>query len=301
MEKKLFNDLGNYLIERFGQKVWKVPVDAGFTCPNRDGVKGVGGCIYCNNDAFSQVDEVEIAVQVSGRIETLKKKNIHAYIVYFQSYSNTYGSIDEIKRKIESALVDDGIVSIHIGTRPDTIDAEKLDYLAELNKKYEVVIEYGLQSARPESLEYLNRGHTVEDFVKAVEMTHERGLKVCAHIIFGLPDETKEDMLNSVKLVASLGVHSVKFHHLHVVKNTELENKYLQGKIKLLTDYQYAEILAYCIPHLPSQTVISRLVGDATEEIFVAPKWDLAKSGVINLALKIMKSKQLHQGDLFGK
>lgn len=301
MEKKFYNDLSSYLIKRFGRKVWKVPVDAGFTCPNRDGTKGDKGCIYCNNQSFSHGTEGEITRQVTERIEALKKKNIHAYIIYFQSYSNTYGTLDEIKRKIESSLVDEGIVAVHIGTRPDTIDAEKLAYLAELNKKYEVVIEYGLQSSNPETLRLINRGHTAEDFVNAVRLTHEYGIKTCAHIILGLPDETKGDMLKTVRLAASLGVHSVKFHNLHVVKNTELENMYKQGKIKLLTEQEYVEVLAEAVMLLPKDTVIARLMGDATEEILIAPNWSMAKSGFLVMFTKIMTERNLNQGDLYGR
>ncbi len=157
MTDNQYLDLNTYLRRRFGQKVWKVPVDAGFTCPNRDGTKGHSGCIYCNNESFSGASAGDITEQVKKRISALKQKNINAYILYFQSYSNTYGTLEEIGTKLESALIDDGIVSVHIGTRPDTVDDEKLDYLAELNKRYEVVVEYGLQSSNPETLRRISR------------------------------------------------------------------------------------------------------------------------------------------------
>ncbi|QAR33022.1 TIGR01212 family radical SAM protein [Geovibrio thiophilus] len=301
MTDNLYLDLNTYLRRRFGRKVWKVPVDAGFTCPNRDGTKGHSGCIYCNNESFSGASAGGITEQVKKRIEALKRRNINAYIIYFQSYSNTYGTIDEIRTKIESALIEDGIVSVHIGTRPDTVDDEKLDYLAELNKKYEVVVEYGLQSSNPETLRIINRGHTAEDFADAVRKTAARGIKSCAHIILGLPNDTKADMLETVRFAAACGVHSVKFHHLHIVKDTELENIYNQGKIKVMDVREYADVLAECIALLPEETVIARLMGDAAGDTLIAPKWEISKNEFINLLKSVMREKGLRQGDSFGK
>lgn len=301
MNKVLYKDLSTYLKERFGQKVWKVPVNGGFSCPNRDGTKGYEGCIFCNNDSFSSADHGDIENQVRSRIEALKRKKIYAYIIYFQSYSNTYAPVSELKRKIESSLIDDGIVALHIGTRPDTVDAEKLDYFSKINKEIEVVIEYGLQSSNLKTLDFINRKHTAEEFSKAVEMTHLKNIKTCAHIILGLPGETKKDMLETVRFVVSCGVHSIKFHNLHVVKNTRLENIYIQDKIKVLNIEEYAEILAECISYLPENMIISRLVGDAAQDILVAPKHNISKNEFKILLEKIMVSKNLYQGALFHK
>ncbi len=301
MTDNQYLDLNTYLRRRFGQKVWKVPVDAGFTCPNRDGTKGHSGCIYCNNESFSGASAGDITEQVKKRISALKQKNINAYILYFQSYSNTYGTLEEIGTKLESALIDDGIVSVHIGTRPDTVDDEKLDYLAELNKRYEVVVEYGLQSSNPETLRMIKRGHTAEDFAEAVRKTSVRGIKSCAHIILGLPNDTRADMLETVRFAASCGVHSVKYHHLHIVKDTELENIYKQGKIRVMDVREYADVLAECIALLPEETVIARLMGDAAGETLIAPVWGISKNDFINLLKSVMREKGLRQGALFGK
>jgi radical SAM protein (TIGR01212 family) len=292
----LYNKFSDYLKNRFGEKVWKVPVEAGFSCPNRDGFKGRGGCIYCNIDSFNGAEEGSIREQVEERIERLKKRKINKYIVYFQSYSNTYGSLDSVKERVEKSLVDDGIVAIHIGTRPDVIDDEKLEYFKELNEKYEVVIEYGLQSANDETLKYINRGHTVKEFSDAVELTHSYGIKTCAHVIFGLPGDTYEDMINSVKLVSALRVHSVKFHHLHVVKNTKLAKLYDEGHVKLMSESEYIKTLAFGLGHLYKDIVVARIVGDAAGESLVAPDWPKSKSVFTGMLEAFMKDNNIVQG-----
>jgi len=285
-----------YLKKTFGGKVWKVPVEAGFTCPNRDGLKGEHGCIYCSVDSFDGSEGGAIADQVNARIEKLKKRNISKYIVYFQSYSNTYCDVHTLRERIESSLTDDGIVAVHIGTRPDVIDREKLEYLKDLNEKYEVVLEYGLQSANDETLKIINRGHTVQDFIDAVELTHEYGLKVCAHIIFGLPNDTLEDMMESVHLLNRLKVHSVKFHHLHIVHDTKLAEMYAQGMVHVLSPDEYLEILSDALGILDKDIVVSRLSGDAAGDTLIAPVWDISKGELEQKLLKLMDKKGLSQG-----
>jgi len=286
-----------YLKSAFGGKVWKVPVNAGFTCPNRDGFKGRDGCIYCSVDSFDGAESGTIGEQVRNRIEKLKKRKISKYIVYFQSYSNTYCDTATLIEKIESSLVDDGIVAVHIGTRPDVIDREKLEYLGELNKKYEVVIEYGLQSINDETLNIINRGHSVQDFIDAVELTHEYGLKVCAHIIFGLPNDSKEDMLNSVRLLNKLKVHSVKFHHLHIVKGTKLAEMYQRGEVEVYSVDDYIAVLADAVGVLDKSIVISRLSGDAAGDTLLAPVWDISKNDIEQKLIALMQEKGITQGN----
>jgi radical SAM protein (TIGR01212 family) len=285
-----------YLKSAFGAKVWKVPVNAGFTCPNRDGLRGEGGCIYCSVDSFDGAECGDIADQVKSRIEKLKKRKINKYIVYFQSYSNTYGSRETMISRIEESLVDDGVVAVHIGTRPDVIDEEKLAYLKKLNEKYEVVIEYGLQSANDNTLKFINRGHTVQEFIDAVELTHRYGLKVCAHLILGLPNDTVDDMMDSVRLINRLGVHSVKFHHLHVVRDTRLAEMYRAGEVRVLSPEEYAELLAEVLAVLDAGVVVSRLSGDAAGDTLIAPKWDISKGEFEKLLMDRLDEKGLSQG-----
>ncbi|MGE4318151.1 MAG: TIGR01212 family radical SAM protein [Deferribacterales bacterium] len=294
-----YNSLNSYLKNQYNAKVRKVSIDAGFTCPNRDGNKGVGGCIYCNVDSFTQKAENGIREQAISQISKLRSKGIEKFIIYFQSYSNTYSDLETIRKRVEAALIDDGIVAVYIGTRPDVIDEEKLAYFAELNKKYDVMLEYGLQSANDSTLKIINRGHTKDEFVNAVRMTHRFGIKTCAHIIFGLPGDTREDMLNSVKLCSELGVHSVKFHHLHIVKGTQMSEMYLAGKIMLLSEMDYTSVLAEAITYLAPDMVVARIVGDAAGDTLIAPMWPENKSAFSAGLEAYMSEHGLYQGKNF--
>ncbi|WP_022849726.1 TIGR01212 family radical SAM protein [Limisalsivibrio acetivorans] len=292
----IYRSLNSYLRERFGEKTWKIPVEAGFTCPNRDGTSGTGGCIYCSNESFSGAEEGGIAEQVRSRIEKLEKKGINSFIVYFQSYSNTYGDLETVRSRIEESLIDERINAIHIGTRPDVVSDEILDYLAELDKRYEVVLELGLQSGNDRTLEWMNRGHGVREFIDTVERCRERGIGTCAHLILGLPGDTIADMRESARLVSDMGVHSVKFHHLHVVKGTPLAKLYAEGGLKLSTPEEYAEMLLECLAELHSDIVVSRLMGDAAGDTLIAPVWDISKNDFIQLLERLSRDKGLVQG-----
>jgi len=296
MKKNIYKSLNSFLREKYGQKVWKVPVNAEFTCPNRDGKRGTGGCIYCNNESFSGAETGSIREQVKSRVEKLKKRGINKYIVYFQSYTNTYASVDELKMVIDEAVFDDGAVALHIGTRPDEIDEEKAELLAEYNKKIDVTVELGLQSAHDNTLLLINRGHTKEEFDQAFRILKKHGLDVCVHIIFGLPEESREDMVETVKYVSSLKADSVKFHHLHVVKDTKLFEMYENGEVELLTEEKYMKILAEALTILPEDTVVSRLIGDAAGYTLVAPKWPKSKSEFLLKLERYMNEHGMYQG-----
>jgi hypothetical protein len=293
---RLFYSLNDYLKEKYGRKVRKISVDAGFTCPNRDGLKGSGGCVYCNVDSFTTPSENSITCQVTERAEKLRAQGIDTFILYFQSYSNTYADVETIRRRMDKALVDEGIVSIYIGTRPDVIDTEKLEYYSNLNEKYEVMLEYGLQSANDNTLKIINRGHTAKEFSDAVRLTHEYGIKTCAHIIFGLPGDTRADMMRSVELCTELGVNSIKFHHLHVVRNTPLADWYYKGTVDLLSEDEYIEILAEGIGRMRSGMVVARLLGDAAGDTLIAPLWAKNKAVFTQKLIKYMTDKGIYQG-----
>ena len=296
----VYYSLNDYLKNKYNEKVYKIAIDAGFSCPNRDGTKGSGGCIYCNNEAFVHVSGNSIEEQVYNGIKRLEKRGIKKYIVYFQAYSNTYGSLDEIKKKIEASLIDKNIVGIYIGTRPDVVDKEKLMYFSNLNKQYDIFIEYGLQSKHDKTLNYINRGHRLIDFENAFLLTKSVGLKVCAHIIFGLPCETKDMMLETVNCLAKLGIDAIKFHHLQIVKNTKIAEIYKENSFSLLTEDEYIKVLTEALSLLPSNVIISRLVGNTKKDLLVAPKgWPSSTADFVNKLSTYMINNNMYQGKFF--
>jgi radical SAM protein (TIGR01212 family) len=281
-----FLSFNSYLRQRFGQRVQKLPLDSGLGCPNRDGTKGTGGCIYCGEKgsgtgAFGKgrgiQEQLEQGMKWAGRRYGAKK-----FIAYFQSFSNTYGSLKRLEKIYSKALHPD-VVGLAIGTRPDCIDHEKLELISRIADGRMVWMEYGLQSARDRTLSRINRNHTVEDFIKAVRQTKRMGLLTCAHIIFGLPGENRKDMERTVELLAKLQVEGVKFHQLFVIKGTELFKMYRKGNYLPMGQEDYAEMVAWSINKLPECTVIQRLTGDPQRDELVAPAWSLNKQKTISL------------------
>ena len=299
MDKNLYYSFSDYLKDTYGAKVWRIPVEGGFTCPNRDGTKGEDGCIYCNIDSFVHTEGADIKSQVANRIQKLEKRGVENFIVYFQSYSNTYATVAEIRDKISEALSDERIKAVYIGTRADVLEDEKLDFLSELNQKLDVVIELGLQSSEDATLEFINRGHTASDFADCVRRCTRRGLKVCAHIIFGLPGETRQMMINTVNFAVECGCTMVKFHHLHIVRDTKLAELYEQGKVRMLTEAEYIALLADALTFLPEDCVVARLVGDAGSDTLIAPQWPENKSLFINKLRSYMETNNKYQGQNF--
>ncbi|MBZ4643191.1 MAG: hypothetical protein JG767_800 [Deferribacteraceae bacterium] len=291
-----YYSLNMYYKKKYGEKVRKISVDAGFTCPNRDGKKGEGGCIYCDVSSFVHVPEGGIKNQVKEQINKSQSKGVNKFSVYFQSYSNTYGDIGLIVDRINEALIDDRIVEISIGTRPDVIENNKLEVLKEKFGKYNIVIELGLQSKHNKTLELINRGHTFEDFDDAVDRIKAYGFGVCAHIILGLPYENEKMMLETVKYVSDKHLDFVKFHHLHILKGTKLEQLYIKGDFSLLSEDEYIYILGESIKILDKDTVISRLVGDSPKNITVAPDWPESKLSFLNRFNQYLEYKNIWQG-----
>lgn len=295
----MYYSLNKYLKEKYGEKVWKVPVDAGFSCPNKNGDRGGDGCIYCDTASFTHVEAGGIADQVRKRIEKLRRKKINKFIIYFQSGTNTYGDTETVKSKIDSSLVDKDIVGVHIGTRPDCVDESILNYLSGLNEKYDVTVEYGLQSSNNTTLKFINRGHTAEEFANACKQTKAKGISVCAHVILGLPGETSHDMIETADFIAGLGVDSIKFHHLQILKNTKLATLYKEEQFSLLSEEEYIDILSRCLARLQSDVVISRLIGDSPADLLIAPEWPSSKTEFINKLNMFMEKNNLYQGKLY--
>jgi uncharacterized protein len=266
-----------YLKERFGCRVYKVGVDAGFLCPNKDGRLSNDGCIYCDNKAFSfntrtpakPIDEQIRAGMAFGR----KRYGAEKFIIYFQAHTNTYAAPDILKERYDTIKKFDSIVGLSIGTRPDCVNEEILDLIESYSKDYEVWVEYGLQSIHNTTLALVNRNHTYEDFLKAVELTKKRNIKICAHIIIGLPNETRDDILETARGLQRLKIDSVKIHPLHIVKGTNLEKIYNQGLYKPLELEEFTDLTADFLERLGPDIIIQRIGADCPEELLVAPSW----------------------------
>lgn len=299
---KLYNDYNSYLREKFGRKVYRIGLDAGFSCPNIDGTKGTDGCLYCNakgsRSAYTD-PSFSAANQLRGRIAYLKKRyGAKKFIAYFQAFTNTHAPVDALKKAYDEVLPFDEIAGISIGTRPDTIDREKLKLISSYKNRYEVWIEYGLQSSHDITLKAINRAHDFQDFVNALEMTKEFNIPVCAHIILGLPGETRNDMIDTGRKLTALGVNGVKIHLFHILKGSPAEKLYRQGEIKTLEQEEYVQLVCDFLENLSKDMIIQRLTGQGTGQDHIAPAWALDKLGTINKIGEMLKRRSTFQGAL---
>jgi len=273
------NSYGSYLRRRFGMRISKVNVDAGFTCPNRDGSKGTGGCIYCNNVSFSPketlsavpLEEQMAAGMTYHRIRLGSEK----FIIYFQKYTNTYASVELLSELYHQALNHPDVIGISVGTRPDSISDEALELLTDIARTKYVCLELGLQSMDDAILIRINRGHTLDDFITTVNRAAGRNFDICAHLIYGFPEESGTDFLKTADLMASLPIDSLKVHQLHAVEGTELAVLYRRGEFVPVTLEQYIATVADFLERLPPRIAIQRLYGSAPLAISVAPQWGL--------------------------
>ncbi len=284
LAEKRYYAFSEYLRRRFGVKVHKVSLDAGFTCPNRDGTKGFGGCIYCVNESFSPNAGrmLPIAEQMTRGMEFMRSRyGTEKFIAYFQAFTNTYDDIATLKRRYDEALEFPDVVGLSIGTRPDCVGDDVLDLVQGYTSRYEVWVEYGLQSMHDRTLELINRGHGYDEFVDAVCRSMGRGIKICTHVILGLPGESRDDMMETARAVSSLGVNGIKLHHLYVAKHTPLETLYRLGKARVLSAEEYVGLAADFLERISPDITVQRLVGDVTSEMLVAPKWPVSKEEVL--------------------
>ena len=300
---KRYNDLNTYLRNIFGCRVQKITVDAGLTCPNRDGTLSRGGCIYCNargSGSGAHAKGLSLTRQlIDGKNSLSKRYKAKKFIAYFQSFSNTYAPLPRLKRLYDEALTVDDIVGLSIGTRPDCVDEAVLDLLQDYARHHLIWIEYGLQSARDATLAFINRGHDVQCFKDAVEKTAKRGIQVCAHVILGLPHENREDMLHTADTIAKLGIDGVKLHLLYVVKGTPLEDLYRKGEFKCLEQPAYVDLVCDFLERIPPEMVIQRLTGDPHPKELAAPQWSLKKTETLNLIRRELERRDSWQGKYF--
>ncbi|MES9825955.1 MAG: TIGR01212 family radical SAM protein [Candidatus Thiodiazotropha endolucinida] len=277
---------GQYLLQRYGERVHKIALDAAFTCPNRDGSKGSGGCTFCNNVSFSPNGRQPRPISeqlASGRRVILKRTGARKYLAYFQAYTNTYAEIEKLTALYDAALADEDVIGLSIGTRPDCLPDAVIDLLAGYQDQgKEVWLELGLQSAFDETLARVNRGHGFAEYQESVLRVRNRGLKVCTHMIAGLPGETAYHATETLQRVLELGTDGLKLHPLHVVKGTQLANAWRRGEYRPLTLEAYVDIAADLVQQTPSNVVWHRLTGTASETILLAPLWCARKWLVLN-------------------
>jgi len=283
----LYND---YLRSKYGCKVYRIALDAGFSCPNLNS----GGCIYCNSKGSraSYIDPaLTIQKQLEIRIKYLKEtKNAKKFIAYFQAHTNTYASIDKLRAAYDQVTGFDGIVGISIGTRPDAIDREKLKMIASYKNRYDLWLEYGLQSIHDKTLKSINRGHTFDDFLNALKLTKKFDIPVCVHVILGLPGETRSEMMATAKKIAELKIEGIKIHLLHILKGSKLEELYKKGDIRLLGQDEYVELVREFLNNLPPDIIVQRLTGQGSKSDHVAPLWALDKTGTIKKIAEAISS-----------
>jgi radical SAM protein (TIGR01212 family) len=298
-----FNSYGSYLRRRFGCRVSKVNVDGGFTCPNRDGVKGSGGCIYCDNDSFSPPGAqplVPIEEQMAaGMTYHRQRLGSEKFIVYFQKFTNTYAPVTRLRDLFSRALDHPDVVGISVGTRPDALEDDAIRLLEELAVSRYVCIELGLQSIDDARLRSINRGHTLAEYLRAVERTVGRGMEICTHLIHGFPGETRDDFLKTADLIASLPVDSVKIHQLHAVKGTRLAEMYYAGDFIPLEHSAYVAAVCDFLERIPPTVTIQRLYGSAPLAIRVAPTWDLKNNQMWYSVVNELKRRGSWQGCRF--
>lgn len=295
------NSYGHYLRQRFGCRVSKVNVDAGFTCPNRDGSKGTGGCIYCNNVSFSPrgtLSEIGLEEQLtSGMAYHRRRLGSEKFIVYFQKYTNTYAAVAQLEELYTRALALPDVLGISVGTRPDCLTDEALELLTRIAKERYVCLELGLQSADDAILERINRGHSLDDFLSAVQRATGRGFDICGHLIYGFPGEQPDEFLKSADLLNGLpGINSVKLHQLHAVQGTELAAMYRRGEFTPLSLEQYVATAADFLERLAPRISVQRLYGSSPLEIRVAPQWGLKNNQMWYAVLNELKRRDSRQG-----
>ena len=309
---KLYNDYGNWIRNKFGYRVQKISIDAGFSCPNRDGSIGKGGCIYCNNASFSPSYCSDTANRQSQEeMLNLETDNIRRqlrrgkqffdrkypdmkYIAYFQSFTNTYGPIARLKALYETALNEKDVVGISIATRPDCVSDETLDYLETLSKKTFLTMEYGVESLNDKTLQIINRGHDSSCSINIIRNTHARGITTCAHLILGLPDEDEEEILSQVDIVNSLPIDILKLHQLQITRGTLLEKDVnLQKRCTLFSPEEYIQLIGKYIKKLRPEIVLERFTSQSPSDLLIAPRWGLKNYEFTNLLEKHLSQQAL--------
>lgn len=295
-----YNDFGTWLRSFFPYKIQKISVDAGFTCPNRDGKISTGGCSFCDNKTFNPSycnRSLTIKEQIKkGKSFFSGKYPDMRYLAYFQAYSNTYAPLEILKKRYEEALNTDGVAGIVIGTRPDCVDTEILDYIEELSRQTFVIVEYGIESANDETLRAINRGHSFSCAVNAIKETAERGIITGGHVILGLPGESYNDMLDQAVKISETSLNILKIHHLQIIKGTVLADEYIISPFKLFTPAEYIVLLSQYIQKLRKDIVLDRFTSQAPKSMLIAPDWGLKNHEFADMLVNYMRKNNICQG-----
>ena len=292
-----YNHLNTYLKEKFGERTLKICVDAGFTCPNRDGTKGVGGCIFCGERGSGEhLKNIDIAEQVKKHLESYRGERANKFIVYFQNFTNTYDTIENLKKKYDSALVDDRIVGIQIATRPDCINEEIAKLLSSYANRYYVCVELGLQTVNETTGKLINRCYTNENFKNAVNILRKYNIDIVTHIMVGLPGESHKDIVSDVNFINKLDIQGLKIHSTYVTSDTKLNKMYEDDTYSPISLVYYLDELCYIITHIRKDIILHRISGDAPKDMLVAPSWNSHKKLVLNGIDKILRERDLYQG-----
>jgi len=297
---KRYNDLNSYFRSIFECRVQKITIDAGLSCPNRDGRISTGGCIYCNprgsgTGAYAKGQSVTDQI-LAGKKALSRRYKAKKFIAYFQSFTNTYAPLDRLKSLYEEAMSIEGVIGLSIGTRPDCVDESVLKLIESYAKTHLIWIEYGLQSIHDRSLALINRGHDFQCFKDAVDATLNRGIKICAHVMLGLPEEKRDHMIETAKTISKMGIDGIKIHLLYVIKGTRLEKLYRQGSYKCLEQQQYVDLVCDFLERIQGDMVIQRLTGDPHPEELVAPQWSIKKAQTLSLIKETLEKRDSWQG-----
>ena len=297
-----YNHLNTYYKNKFGERTLKICIDAGFTCPNRDGTLSNSGCIFCSEKGSGELikySSQHIENQVKNFLNSYRGMRANKFIVYFQNFTNTYDTIENLKKKYDSALIDNRIVGISVATRPDCISEDIAKLLSSYSGKYNVSVELGLQTSNDNIGKIINRCYLSTQFTKSVEILRKYNIEVIAHMMIGLPTETFDDIKNTVTFINKHDIQGLKIHSTYVVKNTVLANMYLNKKYEPITLEYYLDSLAYIITHIRKDLIIHRISGDAPKDLLVAPEWNLHKKWILNGFEKLLKEKDLWQGKFY--
>ena len=300
--KYRYNKLNEYLKKKYGERTLKICIDGRFTCPNRDGTVGNGGCIFCSaRGSGDHINSIDIREQVINYFKSYKSERANKFIAYFQNYTNTYDSINKLKEKYKSALIDDRIVCLSVATRPDCINEETCKLLARKKKKVDVWVELGLQTSSDEIGKIINRGYKSEIFSKAINLLNKYNIETIVHIMIGLPSETHENLENTIKFLNMHKIQGIKIHSTYVLKGTKLAEMFYKGKYKPMSLEYYIEEACYVLTHISPDIVVHKISGDAPKDLSIAPDWNSHKKLILNGIDKYLRENNLCQGIFYHK